>query len=228
MNLLSVISFLAPPAIAVFIIVYLKLKISEMSLANLIHAFFWGMMTIIPVLLVQLFASYLELDNLRSLRRIIFYSLVILAFFSEFSKYMVIRAIYYPKVFFSTPVDGILYSVIISMGFATTNNILYFVNIPEIQISTGNAITTGPANVVFGVLMGFFLGLGKLRKLRLVDSMTGLTAATFFHALYVFCLLTNDYKLLTAFFIGSAVIVFSLGVAAIRISVDASKEEKRA
>jgi RsiW-degrading membrane proteinase PrsW (M82 family) len=114
----------------------------------------------------------------------------------------------------------------ISMGFATLNNILYFINIPNLSVSGANAITAGPANVIFGVIMGFFIGLGKLRKMRFIDSMTGLAAAIFFHALYDFCLLTKDYRLLLAFFIGSTIIGISLCVAAIRIQLEAKQEEK--
>ena len=227
MDILNYFSLLIAPAIALLIILYLKFKVRGISSSLLVSAFLWGMLSILPVLLMQLLADYLELANLRSLRRIIFYSLVIIALSSELSKFLVLKLIYYPKTSFRTPVDGILYSVIIAMGFATVSNILFFAGISDVTVNSINAVTSGPANVAFGVLMGFFLGLGRLRKLRFIDSMTGLMAAVFFHALYYFCLLTNDYKLLTAFFIGSAVVVFTLSIASVRISMDAGIDEKR-
>jgi hypothetical protein len=56
--------------------------------------------------------------------------------------------------------------------------------------------------------------------------MTGLAAAVFFHGLYSFCLLTKDYKLLWAFFIGTTIIALSLWIASLRIDTDAKAEEK--
>jgi RsiW-degrading membrane proteinase PrsW (M82 family) len=184
------------------------------------------MVSIVLVLVVQLFASYMQLDKLTNIRRVLFYALVIMAFFAEFGKYIFLRAFVYPKNEFKTPVDGIIFSVMISMGFATMNNILYFINIPDLSTNVANTLTAGPANAIFGIMMGFFIGLGKLRKIRFIDSMTGLAAAVFFHALYAFCLLTKDYRLLWAFFIGATIIAISLCVAGLRIHQEAKAEER--
>ncbi|MCU0370294.1 MAG: PrsW family glutamic-type intramembrane protease [Bacteroidales bacterium] len=226
MAFLKYASFFIPPLIALLIYVYLRYKFTKWSFSLLFKSFIWGMASIFLVLLVQIAANYLELDKLNNIRRILFYALVIMAFFSELGKYLILRGLVYPKEVFKTPVDGIILAVMISMGFATMNNILYFINIPDLTVNIANALTAGPANVIFGVMMGFFIGLGKLRKMRFIDSMTGLAAAVFFHALYDFCLLTKDYKLLWAFFIGATIIAISLCFAALRIHQDARAEEK--
>jgi protease PrsW len=214
-----------PLLLALLILLYLKFKFREWSFGLLYKAFIWGLISIIPVILVQYLAINYDLDHLRSLRRIIFYSLVIMGFFSEISKFFFLKVIIYPDKRFLTPVDGIIFSVMVAMGFATANNLLYFIDIPNLTTNTWNIVSAGPANLIFGVLMGFFLGLGKLRKIRFIDSMTAITAAVFFHGLYDFCLLTKDYKLLMAFFIGSAIIVLSLCIVAIRINADARAQQ---
>jgi protease PrsW len=226
MEFLKYISFIIPPLIAALVFFYLKYKFSHWSFSLLIKSFLWGMLSILLVLVVQLIASYFSLDRLTNIRRLLFYALVIVAFFAEFGKYFFLRGFVYPNAKFRTPVDGIIFSVMISMGFATMNNILYFINIPHLTVNIANTLTAGPANAIFGVMMGFFIGLGKLRKIRFIDSMTGLAAAVFFHSLYAFCLLTKDYRLLWAFFIGSTIIAISLGVAALRIHMDAKEDEK--
>jgi len=226
MAYLKYISFIVPPLIAVLIYLYLRYKFSQWSFSLLFKSFLWGMISIVLVLVVQLAASYLELDKLTNIRRVLFYALVIMAFFAELGKYIFLRLLVYPKEEFKTPVDGIIFAVMISMGFATMNNILYFINIPDLSVNIPNALTAGPANAIFGVLMGFFIGLGKLRKMRFVDTMTGLAAAVFFHALYSFCLLTKDYRLLWAFFIGATIIAISLCIGALRIHQDAKAEEQ--
>lgn len=227
MILLKTLSFIIPPAIAVLIYLYAKSSFKHWDFSKLVRAFIFGAISILLVLAVQIFASYFGLDILSNIRRVLFYALVITAFFSELGKYFFLKVFLYHKDDFKTPVDGILLSVMIAMGFATMNNALYFINIPNLSVNIPNAFTAGPANVIFGVTMGFFIGLGKLRKLRFIDSMTGLFAAVFFHALYSFCLLTKDYKLLWAFFIGSAIVVISLYIAALRMHQEALMEEKK-
>jgi RsiW-degrading membrane proteinase PrsW (M82 family) len=226
MEFLRYVSFIIPPLIALMVYFYLRYKFSQFSYSLLFKSFLWGMGSIVMVLAVQLIANNLGLDKLSNIRRIIFYALVISSFFAEFGKYIVLRGIVYKKQEFKTPVDGIIFSVMISMGFATANNFLYFINIPDLSVNFLNALTAGPANVIFAAMMGFFIGLGKLRKMRFIDSMTGLAAAVFFHGLYSFCLLTKDYRLLWAFFIGSTIIAISLGLAALRIHIDAKQEER--
>jgi protease PrsW len=226
MESLKYLSFIIPPLFAVLVYLYLRYKFSQWSFSLLLKSFIWGMISIILVLVVQIFASYMELDQLTNIRRVLFYALVVVAFFAEFGKYFILRGFVYPKAEFKTPVDGIIFAVMISLGFATMNNILYFINISHLSVNNANALTSGPANVIFGVILGFFLGLGKLRKLRYIDSMTGLAAAVFFHSLYAFCLLTKDYRLLWAFFIGATLIAISLCIAALRIHQDAKAEER--
>lgn len=226
MDIIKYLTFLIPLAISILLFLYFRYKTGKESSGLLILSFFYGVVSIVLVLIMQMIASNFGLDNLRNIRRILFYAVVIVGFFSEFGKYFFLRFFIYPKDRFQNPVDGIIYSVMIAMGFATINNILYFVSIPNLEVNTVNAVTSGPANVIFGVLMGFFIGLGKLRKLRFIDSMTGLLAAIFFHSLYAFCLLTKDYRLLWAFFIGSVIIALSLTIASIRIKTDFQRENK--
>jgi protease PrsW len=226
MEYLKFTSFFIPPLIAILIYIYLRYKFIHFSYSLLLKSFLWGMLSILLVLAVQLFASWFQLDKLNNIRRVIFYALVIMAFFSELGKFFFLKGFVSTKAEFKTPVDGIIFGVMISMGFATMNNILSLINIPDLNVNLANAFTAGPANVIFGVMMGFFIGLGKLRKVRLIDSMTGLAAAVFFHSLYAFCLLTKDYRLLFAFFVGSAIIAISLCIAGLRIHLDAKAEEK--
>ena len=226
MTFLNIVSFIIPPLIAVFLYLYFRFTLKLSSYSLLFKSFLWGMISIILVISVQILASYFGLDKLNNIRRILFYAVVIMALFSELGKFFFLKGFIYPKKEFKTPVDGIIFAVMISLGFATMNNILYFISIPGLTVNTANALTAGPANVIFGVIMGFFLGLGKLRKMRVIDSMTGLAAAVFFHGLYDFCLLTKDYRLLWAFFIGTTIIGISLCIAALRMHLDAKAEEK--
>jgi protease PrsW len=224
MAYIKYLSFIVPPLLAVLIYLYLVYKFRKQPYPLLFQSFLWGAFSIVLVLAVQYLANYFGLDKLVNLRRILFYSLVVVAFFSELGKFFFLRVFLYHKDSFRTPVDGIIYSVMIALGFATMNNVFYFVDLPHLEVNVTNALSAGPANLIFGVLMGFFLGMGRLRHIRFIDAMTGLAAAVLFHALYSFCLLTKDTWLLIAFFAGSLIIAFSLCIAAIRLHEEAKSE----
>jgi len=220
-------ALLIPPVLALLIILYLKFKMPGGKFGLVYKAFLYGMISIVLVIGVQLLANEFGLDKLRNIRRIAFYAVVILGLFSEVGKYFFLRMFCYPSDRFNTPVDGIIYSVMIAMGFATMNSVFYFVDIPNVKVNLFNAATAGPANLIFGLAMGFFVGMGKMRSMRFIDNMTGLLAAIFFHSLYSFILITHDYQLMTAFFAGAAIIAFSLVLAALRMQIEAKKMEKK-
>ena len=107
---------------------------------------------------------------------------------------------------FRGPLEGIIYSIIISLGFATGAIFLFGFNIIGSHIDTLFLFLYPFFSIFSGIIMGFFVGLGKSRKNRFVDSMTGLAAAVFFQGVFNFCFYTNDKRLLLVFCIGTLLI----------------------
>lgn len=177
---------------------------------GLISSFVFGMVSILVVLLFQYVARQFGLDIFSNVRRIIFYAFVVMGLGSELGKYLILRYYAFPKNSFNGPLDGIVYSIMISMGFAFMGNILYYVLPYYTSIDFTYAYTVILANLFFAVIMGFFVGMGKSRENKFVDSMTGLLGATFFHALYNFCFITEDIRLLIFLGIGAFVVVIML------------------
>ena len=218
MILLYIISILLGPLLAGLIFFLIYRKRGRDRYQKLITAFFWGMFSIVIVLLFQYIARSFGLEEFKNIRRIIFYSFIVMGVGSELGKYLVLRYIYYPKDSFIGPIDGIVYSVFISMGFATLGNILYFILPIYGEVDFTYAITMVIANLFFAVIMGFFVGTAKSRHNKFVDALTGLFAASFFHALYNFCFITHDFKLLLFLGIGAFIIVILLYYKAFEIN----------
>ena len=109
---------------------------------------------------------------------------------------MFLRWVAYPKKDFNEPFDGIVYSVMISMGFATTENILYVMK-GGLEVALLRMITSVPAHASFAVLMGYFVGLSKFRGNQRLLRLYGLASATGFHGAYNFCLMQQSYPLIT-------------------------------
>ena len=112
---------------------------------------------------------------------------VVVALVEEFSKYIIVRYYAQPKKAFNEPFDGIVYAVMVSMGFAFTENILY---VMEGGLSTAllRAFTAVPAHATFGILMGFFIGKAKFSNKKWLYNLSGLLLAMIFHGAYDFFL----------------------------------------
>jgi len=69
---------------------------------------------------------------------------------------------------FNEPMDGIVYGTVVSLGFASYENIFYVYGAEGFNISLGTAYTRAfsavPSHAFDGVIMGFFLGRHYFRK----------------------------------------------------------------
>ena len=205
-----ILSLLFAPVLAVLAIAIIWKKRGKDRYPGIIKSFVLGAVSIVITLIFMFIASKFGLDVFSNVRRIIFYSFVVMGIGSELGKYLILRYSSFPKHSFNGPLDGIVYSIIISMGFAFMGNVLYFTLPYYTEVDFLYAYTVVLGNLFFAVIMGFFVGMGKSRENKFVDSMTGLFGASFFHALYNFCFITHDIRLLVFLSIGAFVIVIML------------------
>lgn len=211
MNFLKYLPLLIAPLIFL-ILIFLQERLWKKKVLNLFaSAYFLGLLTAIPMILVLYFVYSYWLTHVQSLRRIVFYSFVLIGFLSELFKFLLLRFYYLPKKSFTKPFDGILFSVMIAMGYATAANVYFFY---EWRYTDGIRIVlyTLPVAVFFiSIIMGFFIGLSKFRSNNF-DSLTGFSAAVILFGFYSFCLLSGDYLLLSL--IGGGVILIAFLLAA--------------
>lgn len=180
------------PVLAVLVYIYIQDKYDKEPPILLIGSFVLG--AVLSVIVV--FALYFITGNITgvedqtSIWQNFIHAFVGVALSEEFSKYIVVRYYAQPKAAFNEPFDGIVYAVMVSMGFACTENILYV-----LEGGTGTAIlrafTAVPAHASFAVLMGFFMGKAKFAKNRFALNMAGLLLAVLFHGAYDFFLFIN-------------------------------------
>ena len=83
-----------------------------------------------------------------------------MALVEEFSKYIIVRFYAQKKNEFNEPFDGIVYAVMVSMGFAALENILYTYQY-GFGVGVTRAFTAVLAHATFGVIMGYFMGKAK-------------------------------------------------------------------
>jgi RsiW-degrading membrane proteinase PrsW (M82 family) len=222
-----ILTLLIAPIIALSIIAIVWIKRGKDRYPGLITSFVLGMFSILIVLLFQYIARKFGLEDFKNLRRMIFYSFIVMGFGSEFGKFLILRYYYFPKKNFNGPIDSIVYSTMISMGFALVGNIIYLAVPYYSEVDFFYAITVIFGNLFFAVILGFFVGMAKTRENKFVDSMTGLFAASFFHALYNFCFISEDFRLLLFLSIGAFIVVILLYYKAFELNEEYKRNRKR-
>jgi RsiW-degrading membrane proteinase PrsW (M82 family) len=99
--------------------------------------------------------------------------------------------------FFNEPFDGIVYSVMISMGFASVEN-FYYIDIFGPETALLRAFTAIPAHLAFAIPMGYYAGLAKFEaKGKIHLMLRGLLVAILLHGAYDFLVLQNWTKWLS-------------------------------
>lgn len=134
-----------------------------------------------------------------------FGSILLTAFFvvalnEEVFKFVVLRSAAFPWRFFNEPLDGIVYGVMVAMGFATAENLFYAYRFGMNTVLL-RAFTSVPAHLVFAIVAGYYTGLAKFnpaRRNRLLGQ--GLGMAVLLHGVYDFLILQlwSDWLLVLA------------------------------
>lgn len=81
----------------------------------------------------------------------------------EISKFFILWLVLRNNKYFDEKMDGIVYAVCVSLGFAAIENILYLFVHSESFITVGisRAIFAVPGHFCFGILMGYYYSLAK-------------------------------------------------------------------
>lgn len=149
------------PGIAICLFIYLKDKYNKEPLGLLVLSFFMGVLSIIPAFFIQVsLTGPVERWMGEGILYTAVFSYLIVGLSEEGSKFLALRFVPYRRKAFDDPFDGIVYAVMVGMGFATLENIGYVM-----QHGIGTGITrmflSVPAHATFAVLMGYHVGLAK-------------------------------------------------------------------
>lgn len=186
--MVSILSALAPVA-TVIIYIYVKDKYEKESKRYLALAFVLGAVVsiIITTILYIFFDLFLPLPDDYHIGQQFVKAFVVVALIEEFSKYIIVLGFLQPLKVFNEPFDGIIYAVMVSMGFATVENIIYVLQ-GGIDVALIRAFTAIPAHATFGIIMGYYMGKAKFSKNRMKWNLIGLSIAILFHGAYDFFL----------------------------------------
>jgi len=182
------------PGLAIIIYIYRKDSYDKEPKKYLLVSFFLGMLSVLPAFVLETAGQLIFGDMGRSASILFyaFFAFIIVAASEELSKFAMVKWYAYPKKNFDEPFDGIIYSVMVAIGFATVENILYVY-----RNGFGTAMLrmflSVPAHAAFGIIMGYYIGLAKFNKEKSISYLaTGLFLPVFFHGAFDFFLFLQD------------------------------------
>lgn len=166
-------------------------KYEQEPLLPLALCFLAGAAATVPVVLLQRWAyTWLGGAPFDFLQTIVL-SFGVLAFSEETAKFLILLLLAYPRKYFNEPLDGIVYAVLVAMGFATVENIVYADRF-GLQTTLVRSLTAVPAHLAFAIVQGYYTGLAKFNRLqesRLL--LRGLCFAILLHGIYDLLIMQN-------------------------------------
>ncbi|NLY76662.1 MAG: PrsW family intramembrane metalloprotease [Tissierellia bacterium] len=151
------------PAIVIIIGLYLSDRYDREPFKILLLTYVLGALSVIPIIIVEEFLLRINVLFNSDLLYAFYTSFIVAGLTEEYFKRLIVLKVPYKTEYFNERLDGIVYSVFASMGFATVENIVYVVfryaNNPHVGLYRG--IFSVPAHGVFAITMGYYLSLAK-------------------------------------------------------------------
>ena len=167
-------------------------------------SFFWGAATVLPAGLIE---TSIELPNKDTLVGMIIENFFVIALTEEICKYIVIRFYSYKSVHFDEVMDGIVYGVAVSSGFATFENIFYVMQ-NGLAVGMLRAFLSVPSHIFEGAILGYWLAKSRFQNSSpLFSFIFSLIIVVIGHGFFDFVLTYNKSE----FFYLSVIPVILLG-----------------
>jgi protease PrsW len=157
----------------------------------IIKIFILGIIYTIPVFVLESVISRLNVFFAWSPFFYYFFEAFIVAGLSEeYIKLHIVRKYVYHHPQFDKIMDGIIYTVVASLGFACMENFLYVMQ-NSWHIALARGFTAVPMHAVCSGMMGYYIGKAKFAKTKKEEKLlinNGLWLAIVLHGLYNFIL----------------------------------------
>ena len=203
------------PALLLMMYIRSKDKIDKEPLGLLVKLFALGALSTVSAAIIEVLAQTFLIEFLSesSLAFVIIENFFVVALAEEGGKLFVLKKCTWRSPEFDYTFDAVVYSVAVSLGFATLENIVYVVSSGTVGVAVMRGILSVPGHAIDGIYMGWFYGMAKraeaqgdggLKKSCLIKA---LLVPVLIHGFYDFSLSWND-DMLVAFFVFEVVITF--------------------
>jgi RsiW-degrading membrane proteinase PrsW (M82 family) len=164
-NVISVVLAIIPAVVLIFFVVGKDKKQPEPP-KQLARAFFFGTLSVLATFLISaildLFVTYGDQSIMGQLGMAFWGA----AIPEECAKLLMLWLVLRKNIYFDEHYDGIVYAVMVGLGFASVENIMYMTNFYDEWLSVGvsRALLSVPAHYAFAVFMGYFYSLAHFSR----------------------------------------------------------------
>ncbi len=203
------------PAVILMMYVYFRDKYEKEPISLILKGILLGGVVIFPVGLVESYLMQYGL-GLGKIPKAAFDGFLVAGFTEEIFKFLMVFMLIWRNPNFNEKFDGIVYAVSVALGFAAIENLFYIFSNNSMQVGMLRAVTAVPGHAVFGVIMGFYLGMARFdKKYRLKWILDALLVPWLLHGTYDF-LIMSGYPLLMLLFVPFLFYLYRYGLRRMR------------
>ncbi len=190
------------PVFIILFYIYFRDKYEKEPILLLVKALIFGMLTVIPAIIIERFlGAFLPYLEFSSRIHAFYHAFVVAAFSEEMLKFLVFYLLIWKSKEYNERFDGIVYAVFVSLGFAMIENIKYVMAYGE-NVAYMRAVLSVPGHALFGVSMGYYFSLSKFsldRRRKQIFLIYAILFPIILHGSYDFILMANEPLGLLAF-----------------------------
>jgi len=215
----ALLASLAPVFIILFYI-YLRDKYEKEPLGMLVKALLLGIVIVLPVIFVERLLMNL-MPEAGKAASAAWHAFVVAGTTEELFKFLALYLLIWNSPSFNEKFDGIVYAVFVSLGFAGVENVLYVLD-GGMQTALTRALTAVPAHAIFGITMGYYLGIAHMyTELRGKYLGRALLIPIILHGIYDFILMVEIGWLLLLF-VPYVIVLYIWGMKKMKVLSDTS------
>ncbi len=185
------------PVLIFLIFMFVKDRYEKEPLRLLATGVLYGFYSAVPILLIDI--NLMQFEVAKKIP-ILFSSFITSAGNEELTKLIFLYFLMFKNKELNEPVDGIVYSVFISLGFAAAENIIYIFDsrLGGMETALSRAILSVPAHGLFASSMGYYFGIYHYMQKGAFYLALAFLSPWFLHGTFNFILLleTEWYLLL--------------------------------
>jgi RsiW-degrading membrane proteinase PrsW (M82 family) len=179
--------------------VYFRDKYEKEPIKLILKGILLGAIIIFPVGLIENYVMGFG-TGLTKIPKAAFDGFVVAGATEEAFKYFVVFILIWRNRNFNEKFDGIVYAVSVALGFAAIENLFYVFSNNSMQVGLLRAFTAVPGHAIFGVVMGFYLGMARFSvKGKGKWLLSAFTVPWLLHGIYDFMIMSGHPVLLLTF-----------------------------
>jgi protease PrsW len=199
------------PAIIIMMYVYFRDKYEKEPIGLILKGILLGAIILFPAGLIETYLTGFG-SSLTKIPKAAFEGFIVAGATEEAFKYLMVFILIWRNRNFNEKFDGIVYAVSVSIGFAAIENLFYVFSENSVQVGLFRAFTAVPGHTIFGIVMGFYIGLARFSvKDRGKWLLRAFTLPWLLHGIYDFMILSG-HPVLILLFIPFLIFIYRYGL----------------